>query len=168
MRQYSQFFTTLYDETTAVAPMGRGCHYSVVRIFLQKPEPHFRDVAIIWDDDHDTRVVEVLERMIVQEVLGSTIFVGERKGGLTVITKAHADLRNHKTMDGLSCVETDDFDVWMEVWPDVGGIISDHRSQAYLTGINALWELGKKPCVVPEVECPFGWAMPYKAKLKAT
>ena len=77
MRTYSPFFQTLYDEQAPVGHLGRGTHYSVLRAAVFHDElgeilpenrykgPHakFHDFAVIWDEDHDKRVIEVIEQI---------------------------------------------------------------------------------------------------------
>ena len=64
MKQYSPFFSTLHDEDGPVGHLGGGTHYSVLRAVLWEPEPAFHDFAVVWDEDHDLRVVWVLEQML--------------------------------------------------------------------------------------------------------
>jgi hypothetical protein len=40
---------------------------------------------VIWDEDHDERVIGVVERMYFAGLLHPVLFVGERKGSLTVV-----------------------------------------------------------------------------------
>ena len=70
-RHYSDYFTTIYDETAPVGHLGRGTHYSVMRYAswydveckrLNRPQTH--DFAIIWDEDHDTRIFYALEKIL--------------------------------------------------------------------------------------------------------
>ncbi len=92
MNSYSHFFQTLHDETGPVGHLGRGTHYSVIRsvAWIDKtlqpmPSARFHDLAIIWDEDHDTRVIDVIERLYFSGLLSPAIAIGERKGGVTVI-----------------------------------------------------------------------------------
>ena len=69
MHKYSAFFETLHDERTPTGKLGRGTHYSVLRavVFsdsMGKPltAAQFADFAIIWDEDHDERVIEPIEK----------------------------------------------------------------------------------------------------------
>lgn len=91
--QYSTLFQCRYDEQLA----GRNghFHYSVFRAVdardvEQKPTvlPHVHDFAVIWDDDHDTRIIHVLEEMLMVGMLPGVQFIGEHKGELTVILAA--------------------------------------------------------------------------------
>src|SRR5450755_3079611 len=92
---YSSLFACLYDEPGPVGHLGRGTHYSVfrsvewldvVRAPLDLSQIH--DFAVIWDEDHDTRVIEVLEDIYMAGLLSPIQFIGERKGTLTAIVVA--------------------------------------------------------------------------------
>lgn len=72
--------------------IGRGTHYSVMRapIWQDKwlnPMPNgvMLDFAVIWDEDHDERVLEVIERVYFAGLLAPVRFIGERKGTLSVL-----------------------------------------------------------------------------------
>lgn len=64
----SCFFHTLHDEPGRVGSLGRGTHYSVLRAVIWEPEPRFHDFAVIWDEDHDTRIIGVLEQLYVRRL----------------------------------------------------------------------------------------------------
>ncbi|AMD59433.1 hypothetical protein AWN88_14265 [Agrobacterium tumefaciens] len=169
MRSYSQIFSCLHDETGPVGNIGRGTHYSVFRV------PEWRDVsrnplttaqihdfAVIWDEDHDERVIAVAERLYVNGLFSPIQFIGERKGMLTIIVAARfrwsgtdADWRNWCDQVSKLCS-----DVGGDSWSvDFGGfdkslgsphqthpegIISDREDRViiYLRNIDNLWNLG--------------------------
>jgi Bacterial RNA polymerase, alpha chain C terminal domain len=92
MQTYSDFFKTLHDEQKPTGYLGRGAHYSVLRavVFhdpLGKPLPQgqFADFAVIWDEDHDVRVMEPIEEIYWRGLLSSFIMFGEHKGCFTAI-----------------------------------------------------------------------------------
>ena len=94
---YSQFFETLHDETHPVGSLGRGTHYSVFRAvtwhdtFLNPlPKAEFLNFAVIWDEDHDTRVVKVVHTLCFEGLLAPVRLIGERKGRLTVLVAPEA------------------------------------------------------------------------------
>ena len=69
---------------------GRGTHYSVLRVPIWQdewlsplPQGALLDFAVIWDEDHDERVMQVIEELYFSGLLGPVRFVGERKGSLT-------------------------------------------------------------------------------------
>lgn len=163
MRTYSPFFQTLYDEQAPVGHLGRGTHYSVLRAVVfhdedgkpikttryRNAEARFHDFAIIWDEDHDTRIIEVIEKIYTDGLLPCCTFLGERKGGLTALSKTApisqaTELRIQDLCDDIS----------NDHWPaDFGmisqpqGIISDKAQHVvhYLQNIDMLWQLGSKP-----------------------
>ena len=92
MQRYSDFFKTLHDETSPTGHLGRGTHYSVLRAVVfhdpaGKPlsAGHFVDFAVIWDEDHDARVMKPIEEIYRRGLLSSFVVFGERKGNFTAI-----------------------------------------------------------------------------------
>lgn len=101
---YSPFFQALHDETQPVGHLGRGTHYSVLRVPIWhderlKPLPQgdLLDFAIIWDEDHDTRVIEPIEEMYFAGLLAPVRFVGERKGTLSVLIDSETPAWDEKS-----------------------------------------------------------------------
>lgn len=169
MRSYSQIFSCLHDEIGPVGNLGRGTHYSVFRV------PEWRDVvrtplttaqihdfAVIWDEDHDERVIAIAERLYVNGLFSPVQFIGERKGMLTIIVAARfrwsgIDADWNSWCDQVSQLCSD---VQGDSWSvDFGGfdkslgsphqthpegIISDHEHKVitYLRNIDNLWNLG--------------------------
>jgi hypothetical protein len=91
---YSPFFEVLHDELTPVGNIGRGTHYSILRTLVAVPPigkgpilPPMQQhtFALIWDEDHDERVIRVLEQLHVAHLLAPIRFIGERKGTLNVL-----------------------------------------------------------------------------------
>lgn len=89
---YSPFLQTLHDQTHPIGKLGRGTHYSVLRApiwqsALLKPlrQGAFLDFAVIWDEDHDDRVIGVIEDLYFNTLLSPVRFIGERKGTLWVL-----------------------------------------------------------------------------------
>jgi hypothetical protein len=92
MQTYSDFFKTLHDETNPTGHLGGGTHYSVLRAVVFHdpngkllPEGQFADFAVIWDEDHDTRVMEPIEEIYRRGLLSSFLMFGERKGSFTAV-----------------------------------------------------------------------------------
>lgn len=181
---YSTYFTCLHDEPNEYGSLGRGTHYSVLRSVewldvSRQPlaEPQVHDFAVIWDEDHDTRVIEAAERIYFAGLLSPVQFIGERKGSLTVIVAAKfwgdgADLEVYKDqiqtviepMDDYWPVEIGMFDRsgarapgWHQNEP--AGIINDatHKVNVYLSNIDTLWGLGTKPPVWVSSAPPVPW-----------
>ncbi len=174
-RQYSTYFSCLHDESAPVGHLGRGTHYSIMRSVewldvcrrpLALPQVH--DFAVIWDEDHDERVIDVIEQIYMAGLLSPIQFIGERKGTLTVLLAAifrYADdettyqsyttsLKNICTNVGGDYwpVNIGRFDRSPE-WPphqtDLEGIIHDteRRVVTYLRNIDSLWGLGTRAYV---------------------
>ncbi|RYE28022.1 MAG: hypothetical protein EOP48_33955, partial [Sphingobacteriales bacterium] len=96
---YSTLFSCIYDQPESVGCLGY-IHYSVFRSIewlnvsrkpLEKPQIH--DFAVIWDGDHDTRVIQAIESIYMDGLLSPIQFIGEHKGELTIIvaTKYRTD-----------------------------------------------------------------------------
>jgi hypothetical protein len=168
---YSQLFSCLYDQREPVGTLGRGTHHSVFRSvtsldrdLMPLDRPKLHDFAVIWDEDHDERVIPVVEGLLMQGLLAPVLFVGERKGTLNVIvddalfadTSANAE-EYIKAVDEV-CQANSGGDYWpTEVvslkrtplgldGPELGGIVNDQdvRVLTYLRAIDVLWKLGVK------------------------
>jgi len=160
MQKYSDFFKTLHDETEPTGYLGRGTHYSILRAVVWHDqfgkileEAHYLDFAIVWDEDHDTRIIEVLEAMYLKGLLSPVIIAGERKGGLTLLF-SHENRAKYsgiayqcyvKKAQELAQPDTD----WWEttvttIDDDDNGIINDSRDETelYLNNLCSLWKLG--------------------------
>jgi len=168
--QYSTLFTTIYDQPEPVGQIGRGTHYSILRSVewldvMRNPlkVPQIHDFAVIWDEDHDTRVIEPIEKMYMAGLLAPVQFIGERKAIFTVITAA-------KFYYGISPEDIQIYEDWVssmadgldDSWSgeigffdkgpdspqniDTSGLIhdSDERIIPYLRTIDNLWNLGTK------------------------
>jgi hypothetical protein len=192
VRQYSKLFTCLYDEPAPIGAIGRGTHYSVFRSVewldvtrRQLPLPQIHDFAVIWDEDHDERVIEAVERIYMAGLLSPIQFIGERKGGLTAVVAARFYFIGNEgeTEAYRRAIEaiTQGLD---DPWPaELGsfdrspgsphqtftqGLIqdSDHRAGVYLANIDSLWGLGTKPYLpaapawLPPPPMPFGTMPP--------
>src|SRR3984893_19514823 len=80
---YSPFFKTLHDETHPVGHFGRGTHYSVLQVPIWQdqwlnplPLGSLLDFAVIWDEDHDERVIEVIENNYISGRLALPSVIG--------------------------------------------------------------------------------------------
>lgn len=168
---YSTLFSCLHDETGPVGYLGRGTHYSVLRSVewldvVREPlaTPQIHDFAVIWDEDHDTRVITAIERIYMAGLLSPVQFIGERKGFLSVIVAAkfffHGDgaaLEQYReaigeiatSVDGdswTSEVGTFDRQLGSPHQTDTMGIIhdTDVKVGIYLRNIDNLWRLGTR------------------------
>jgi hypothetical protein len=160
---YLPFAQTLHDEQGPVGHLGRGTHYSVLRVpsFLETNGVPAevaldQDLAVIWDEDHDARIMAVVEKLYRERLLHPVLFIGERKGQLTVII---APEFSREIAWYSTCVESiadqNEGDPWTcEVIPygSASGIISanDDDIATYLKNINTLWRLGTNRPAPPE------------------
>ena len=169
---YSQFFSTLYDEPGPVGYLGRGTHYSILRCAewfdvtrrpLQRAEIH--DFAVIWDEDHDERIIRVIEQIYLEGLLSPIQFIGERKGSVTIILAARyyfsADdlLQDYERRLGFITEQALDDDSWhaelgtFDRRPgsphqvDLKGLIHapEEHVITYVRNIDNLWKLGTRP-----------------------
>lgn len=171
---YSTLFSCLYDESDPIGNLGRGCHYSVFRSVewldvtrkpLEKPQIH--DFAVIWDEDHDTRIIEVIESIYMAGLLSPVQFIGERKGELTVIVAAKFYFDGDSSEIEAYTQKLNEISMnpkHGDCWPtkvgmfdrtssgpfphqtELHGIIAatEHRALVYLQNIDSLWALGTK------------------------
>ncbi|MFQ2705201.1 hypothetical protein ACK3ZF_20160 [Aeromonas caviae] len=165
--KYSSIFSTVYDEIEPIGRIGRGCHYSVLRAITSYDSKlnltrvvNVHDFAVIWDEDHDTRVIEVIERMCTENLLSPVVFIGERKGGLTVLVdKQFYDDKNKlkyynamirdicSSLDDPWCYDVGYFDDSIfDVTDNARMLINDTEGKvkAYILNIYGLWTLGVK------------------------
>lgn len=172
---YSTLFSCLYDEPEPVGQLGRGAHCSVfrsvewldvVRAPLTTPQVH--DFAVIWDEDHDTRVIDVIEAIYMAGLLSPIQFIGERKGTLTVIVAAKFYYAYSKANLDAYIQQLNEISGKPnhgDSWPTEVGMFDrspgsphqielhglvmaeEHRVITYLRNIDSLWSLGTKPFV---------------------
>jgi hypothetical protein len=159
---YSPFFQVLHDEKAPVGYMGRGTHYSVLRAVVWQDEDlkplkvaRLLDFAVIWDEDHDERVINVIEDLYFKGLLPPARFIGERKGSLSVLVPKDLwigfDTKKWREYCGKIEETAAAFeDPWTTVVDFVGG--ADHsiiqgiptHVLTYLENIQNLWRLGVK------------------------
>lgn len=118
---------------------------------------------MIWDEDHDERFIEAVERLYMAGLLSPVQFMGERKGCLTLIVAAkfyfsgtEAETQAYvravevigQSLDDPWTTEIGMFDRAADNphQNNPGGIIADQgrRVQTYLENIDSLWRLGTK------------------------
>lgn len=167
------FFKTLHEESSCVAGSpGRGTHHSVMRapIWHDKwlnplPIGAMLDFAIIWDEDHDERVLEVIEGLYFAGLLAPVRFIGERKGTLSVLMDAGTVARwkpaaLKKYREAVSNISNGQCDPWPALINSLASlastparaisldpcIIHDDRAKVvtYLQNVDMLWHLGIK------------------------
>jgi len=165
VKRYSDFLKTLYDQPEPVGEIGGGCHYSVLRAPVWRAGAlgdgevaTFHDFAVIWDEDHDERIVKVIEDLYLGGLLPRVLFVGERKGLLSVVLdpKAASEMEKLGTLHDYrerleQGFEAPPPDLWELtsfgiLGSEPGSIIADEKERVvrYLDSINLLWRLGRK------------------------
>lgn len=159
---------TAYEESP-IGNIGRGSHYSVFRTaewrdVAREPldQAQIHDFAVIWDEDHDERVIDVAERIYMSGLFSPVQFIGERKGGLAVIVAArfrfyHPEpvyLKWQKDIERIaSDINGDSWNVNFGMFDKSVGspqqtdptyIVQDSEDRAitYLRHIDNLWNLG--------------------------
>lgn len=164
MRKYSEFFQTLHDEVPPYRIFGRGTHYSVLRAVVfgdsegnMVGSARFLDFAIIWDEDHDDRVIEPVEKIYLAGLFPHFLMFGERKGGFSAIATADSPQRSllQERVNEITqqLAIGDSWHTMIGTLDDPGAIISekDERVTLYLSNIMMLWRLGLKPATYEEI-----------------
>ncbi len=162
MKKYFNYFKTLHDETSPVGQLGRGAHYSIVQSLawtdlklIPSSTPLLHNLAIIWDEDHDERIIGVIETLYLRGLLTPVLFAGERKGALSLVL--NSDIATNMP-DGwlseytrkVSSIADNLEDPWgidVSLFDDsITGIINgdDREVNLYLHTVKMLWRLGLK------------------------
>ena len=160
MHTYSPYFTTLYDEQEPTGHLGRGTHYSILRA-VSWHTPHLSinsraglyDFAIIWDEDHDYRVIKCVEELYLCGQLSKFMMFGERKANFTAIVSDEYHWDCNSVLPNVEWVakhgaEGDSFiGEAFKIGDTNNSIINDQfeRVSLYLSNIRMLWQLGYKP-----------------------
>lgn len=154
-------FQFIHDETGPVGRLGRGTHYSVARIaewrdarLRDTAAARLHDFAIIWDEDHDERIIPVLESLYLNGLLAPVLYAGERKGTLSLILDpavkeagSQALREYEENVRKLAMPEEDAWTVEVALMGDRSTRIiadGDARVDTYLRNIHVLWSLGLK------------------------
>ena len=166
---YSNIVSCLYDQPIPVGNLGRGAHYSIFRSTQfrdtdgrRTEEASLHDFAVIWDEDHDTRIIDLVEELHLSGLLWPVMFIGERKGGVTVVMDDRLRRAGNIGSDYLNrvvqiCDRQPDpwgcdfgiFDVFFErevSTTNPSSLIQATKDEVvpYLQSINMLWKLGLK------------------------
>ncbi|MFV8622352.1 hypothetical protein, partial [Ralstonia pseudosolanacearum] len=114
------------------------------------------DFAVIWDEDHDDRVIDAIMMLYVAGLLSPIRYIGERKGVLSVLLAPDVvrdwepkrlDQYRDDINDICQCME----DPWSAHVDSADGrehsIIhaSPENVALYLKNIDMLWQLGMGP-----------------------
>ncbi|KQS49882.1 hypothetical protein ASG20_10895 [Sphingomonas sp. Leaf198] len=168
--QYSHLISCLHDQDAPVGAIGRGAHHSIFRSVQwhtlsgeESKRGRLHDFAVIWDEDHDERIIGVIERLHLAGLLWPVVFIGERKGNMTVLLAHGAgpiELDEPGYVEAVGAIVQDvDHDVWDVRFgtfhrdpandgrlTNAAGIIADDEPVvvAYLQSIDILWQLGER------------------------
>jgi hypothetical protein len=92
IQQYSPHLRCIYDEPAPTGLIGSGTHYSVVQALCWRSnkgelrkQAAVQNVAIIWDEDHDLRIIPCVEALLMAGLLHAIAIIGEREGGVTIV-----------------------------------------------------------------------------------
>ncbi len=158
---YADFLTTIYDEQSPIGKIGRGTHYSVFGCTqwrdenmksLKRGTAKWQRFSVIWDEDHDTRVIHPIWEAYFNGLLSPVVFIGERKGALSIIVNNNfwgsCDQASYyeKWNDIANCVLCDSWSVYIQsVYQKRHTYIvedEDEVRNTYLQNILNLWPLG--------------------------
>lgn len=155
---YSPLFTTLYDEQEPVGQLGRGTHYSVLCAAQWRSPldgetlvyPLVQRIGVIWDEDHDTRVIKALEAGYMNGLLAPVLFIGERKAALTIVVANEIQVDPYHYQRWSESIERVIVDHWDLEIINIDEVVQhqmihDSRADAvntYIANIRNLWELG--------------------------
>lgn len=107
--------------------------------------PAFHDFAVLWDGDHDRRIIWYAEKLFEADLLQQVVFIGECKATVTIYTATPpSDGFEAETQKIASVAPSDNFSCFTELFGS-SPLMEGHA--AYLEGIRALWQLGPKPLV---------------------
>ena len=173
--KYSPHLHCIYDEPTPTGHIGRGTHYSVVQALSWRSEKgelrqqaSVQNVAIIWDEDHDERIIPCVEALLMAGLLHAVSMIGERKGGVTVVFNSMSAARlsddqkrayrEEVTRVIGEVVDAEHGDSWAITFgemTDVPSLAKDgyeifhqyliqddvHKVETYIRNINYLWDI---------------------------
>lgn len=158
---YSLLFSTLYNEPSPIGQLGRGAHYSVIQaVQWVRPSdgetltyPLLQRMGILWDEDHDTRVIDVIEAGYMNRLLHPVLFMGERKACLTVVVRNEFEITEEyirawdEVNDRFSKAQGDYWNVEIVHRCDAARraqVINDDSEvvETYLQNIMNVWKIG--------------------------
>lgn len=141
MKTYSLIFSTIAEPEISYGDI------TILRSLLWYANyPMFYDFAIIWDEDHDERIIWIAEQLWLRGLLEHIVALGEHKAVLTIIVKEKQSDEFEKSVIKVASKlpDNDAFSVNIEILGD------DENDGDYThdlaIGANLLWRLGKKPC----------------------
>lgn len=92
---YSEVLYCVYDGCPSRSK-GNGWHHAVFQAVVwhdtfMRPltSANVHNFAVIWDEDHDTRIIDVVEDIYMRGLLPPILFIGERRGCVVAILDAN-------------------------------------------------------------------------------
>lgn len=168
-QSYSTLFACIYDQTGSAAAVGGNPPYSVLRSTQARDRDGrgcrrmtLHDFVVVWDDDHDERVIHVLERLHMAGILWPLVFASENRGNLTLLYQGNLDLPPGYEDEVRSICNGDLGDSWnvrlvpfnrpsvFDFNTDVNAVPgAGENAISYLCSIDRQWKLGlrEKPLV---------------------
>lgn len=171
---HPSLFSCLHEEPAHSNSLDREVHHSVFRAALglklngvRKNKIYVQDFAVLWDEDHDKRVILVAEALLVENMFSHVLFIGEREGSLSLVLNTDTIGENFdedryiKRVEDVCC-KSNGGDYWpcelygmsrvssilTETYTEsnIGGLLNDGEEStlAYLRSIDAVWRLGVK------------------------
>ncbi len=149
---YSHFFRTEYDEQRDIGVLE--AHHSVLSVPSLNKEYSALDIqriAVIWDDDHDERVIPILEAACFKGLLRNVLFIAEHKGAVSIIMHGNAKsflwkTRQKKWQDICDeVIENDEFKIDIMSKEEYVQTLADSLQpmyENYLNHICDVWSLG--------------------------
>ena len=90
--KYSPHLHCIYDESAPTNHFGRGTHYSIFQALSWRSkkgklnqQATVHNVAVIWDEDHDERIIPCMEALLMNGLLYAVSIIGERKGHMNIV-----------------------------------------------------------------------------------
>lgn len=173
--KYSPHLHCIYDEPAPTGHIGSGTHYSVVQALSWRSEKGelrqqaaVQNVAIIWDEDHDERIIPCVEALLMSGLLHAVSMIGERKGGVTIVfnsmsaarlsdkqKRAYREEVTRVINDVVDAKHGDSWAITFGEMTDVPSLAKDgyeifhqyliqddvHKVDTYIRNINYLWDI---------------------------
>jgi len=163
MRTYSPFFHTLHDDPAPVGVLRAQTTIlrAVIPVVVEppcEPEDHFEfhDFAVLWDDDHDERIIFILERLYVCKLLQEVLAIGEHKGHVALLLGGDSVPVGYAHKIEHECIGAMPSDFWSVSVGSLGATAKPwgmgsflvraggDSARDYLLGLRSLWQLGTK------------------------
>ncbi|WP_157078277.1 hypothetical protein [Sphingobium abikonense] len=109
--KYSNLFSCLYDQKGSIETNGGNPPYSVFRSTQSRNkagdttcEMTIHDFAVIWDEDHDERVICAIERLHLLGLLWPVVIAFESRGLLTLVLQGDLPVpENYRSLAHNAC-----------------------------------------------------------------